>query len=389
MALRFLASWLPIVMAAGISACAAPKLARAPIDPQALEAEREIQKRIAITTAHKRQLHIERVARPLWVENAADCGHRVRYSIWGRTARLEDFSDPLVRRLMGETYQVTEDLTFSLITPGGPLDVAGAKSGDRVVSINGYRPLIEDKRQVLRDAVAAGKPFSLGVARREGVMETPMELMVFPELICAYDIHYQEGSAINAFADGDAVHILAGMLRFTESDEELAVVLAHELGHNAQRHLDAQRSNATLGTMFDLLAAAYGVNTNGQFGKIGAQAYSQDFEAEADTWGIYAMARAGLDVSNVPYFWRRMAAEHPQSINGSYRASHPSPPERFIGLEHNVKEIQTLQSQGAPLLPVTKPGPSSQPYRPDDESPGVRPGQSYDDSATARVPRRR
>jgi predicted Zn-dependent protease len=37
------------------------------------------------------------------------------------------------------------------------------------------------------------------------------------------------------------------MLRFTGKDDELAVVVAHEIAHNAMGHIDAKKKNATLG----------------------------------------------------------------------------------------------------------------------------------------------
>ena len=58
-------------------------------------------------------------------------------------------------------------------------------------------------------------------------------------------------------------------------------------------------AGAGVGLVFDILAAVAGVNTGGDFMRIGAEAgagaFSQDFEAEADYVGVYLMARGGYD----------------------------------------------------------------------------------------------
>lgn len=378
--------WLVIAAVILTSGCVAPNLARAPVDPAKLEREKNLQKKIAMQAAIARQLEIERVARPLWVKNASYCGDSTVYSIWARASVISEFDDPVMLQIMVGDYQVSDDLAFTFITPGGPVDAAGGKTGDRIFRIDGVEPRSHSAKEMLASAVQSGRPFSLAVLRPAGTQLVPVNLVVRPELSCSYGIKYREGPAINAFADGAAVYITAGMLRFTETDNELAIVLAHELGHNVQRHIDAARSNAALGSVFDILAAAYGVNTRGAFAQMGRQAYSQDFEAEADTWGVYAMARAGLPIDGVPHFWRRMAAENPGSIDGSYGSTHPSPPERFLGLEHNVREIQTLKAKGAPLHPRSS-NPGS--FASSAQSSNAPPNQQRVQERESRIPRRR
>ena len=86
------------------------------------------------------------------------------------------------------------------------------------------------------------------------------------------------------------------------------------IAHNAMGHIDAKMANAMagagVGLIFDILAAVAGVNTGGDFMRVGmnagAGAYSQSFEAEADYVGLYLMARARMAVDEVPDFWRML-----------------------------------------------------------------------------------
>ena len=148
------------------------------------------------------------------------------------------------------------------------------------------------------------------------------------ELDARLIVRYVQDSRINAFADGEAVYMMAGMMRFAENDQELALILGHELAHNVEAHISAKKVNATIGLVFDLLAAGAGVNTRGAFSQAGANSYSQDFESEADYVGLYYLARAGIEVDGAAYFWRRMAAEHkPDPVSYKGRCS-------FVSMKH-------------------------------------------------------
>lgn len=98
--------------------------------------------------------------------------------------------------------------------------------------------------------------------------------------------------------------------------------------------------------------------SNPGFAKIGASAYSQEFEAEADYVGLYLMANAGLPISDAPSFWRRMAAANPKSIKANHSSSHPSTSYRMVALEEAVREIQGKIDSGESLTPTMKKGKS-------------------------------
>jgi predicted Zn-dependent protease len=206
------------------------------------------------------------------------------------------------------------------------------------------------------DAMAvAGSPLAFSV-RRGGQTLT---YDVVPEAACDYPVLLDNQDIVNAFADGDRIYITQGMLRFLDSSGELATVVAHELAHNMMGHRTAKQTNmvagAGVGLVFDILAAVAGVNTGGDFMRIGAEAgagaFSQDFEAEADYVGVYLMARGGYEISLAPNLWRRMAIIHPASIQTNHSSTHPSTPERFIALESAVKEIRAKLAAGLPLVP--------------------------------------
>jgi predicted Zn-dependent protease len=117
-------------------------------------------------------------------------------------------------------------------------------------------------------------------------------------------------------------------------------------------HRGKKTANATVGLLFDVLGAAAGVNTRGAFSDVGARAFSQDFEREADHVGMYYLAQAGYPTEGAAQFWRRMATEHPASIRTNLSATHPATAERFIALERIATDIRDKQGRGEPLTPV-------------------------------------
>jgi predicted Zn-dependent protease len=162
---------------------------------------------------------------------------------------------------------------------------------------------------------------------------------------------------LNAHADGQDVVIYPAMVDFTKNDNHLAFVIAHEFAHNIMRHVQAQQSNVTVGTLFgavaDVAAGAAGANTQGMFSKVGSSQgmlrYSSSFEAEADYVGLYILARAGFAIEQAPDFWRIMSQAEPDSI---YIAqSHPTNPARTIAMGKTVAEIRAKQRANLPLIP--------------------------------------
>lgn len=337
--------------------CATPVTQRVKVDSVAAELEAKKQREIALASLFEDRMRLDRVAFPLLVKGVPLCGEKTRYRVGAfliNANALKEFAEA-GRSLWGLTdiVQVVE------VVPGSPAQAAGIKPGDLPVALNDWQvPVGEEavKRldEKLEELTKTGAPFTVRLIR--GGQTQAVE--VFPVKACGFKVLLSEKDDVNAYADGNNAIITRGMLRFAKDDTELALVVAHEIAHNAMGHTDKKMQNYLLGSIFDLLAAAAGVNTQGAFGKVGAAAYSQDFEAEADYVGLYMMALAGMDITNAPRFWRRMAAAHPGSIRASLAATHPATPERLLALEKTVEEINLKKAKGLALTPELKKQPS-------------------------------
>ncbi|MEQ6888608.1 M48 family metalloprotease [Halomonas sp. CS7] len=171
-----------------------------------------------------------------------------------------------------------------------------------------------------------------------------------------------ESRLLNAFAvPGGVIGVNAGLFAFAEREAELASVVAHELGHLAQRHYARGRERAeqtqipTMAAMLaGMLIAAGGGGDAGIAAAMGTQAaliqdqlrYSRRFEQEADRVGLQAMAGAGYDPDAMVEMFRAM--QRMVSLQGG------SPPE-FL-LSHPVTESRISDTQArANQTPVATP----------------------------------
>jgi hypothetical protein len=337
-----------------IGGCATPKTRPVPIDPMAQAREEALQKRLVIETQGRDQMRLMSIAWPILTAATPLCGEKTSPAVGFVAATVDDFNEEF-KDAAREFYGLTERPTVIGVVTGSPAEQAGLKRGDALISINdaavetGSKATSKLLKQ-LRAQLASGDTLRFTV-EREGQRT---ELKLTPELSCDYAVFVNPSGEVNAAADGKSIVVTKGMLRFVESDIELSTVIAHELAHNAMGHIEAQTTNYVLGSIFDILAAIYGINTQGAFGGAAATVYSKEFEAEADYVAMYALALADLPLAEAPTLWRRMAAEAGTTIKSGYGASHPGSADRFVAMEATVAEIESKRARGEELRPNLK-----------------------------------
>lgn len=153
-----------------------------------------------------------------------------------------------------------------------------------------------------------------------------------------------DNPTLNAFAaPGGQVILLRGLLEQTNSPEELAGVLAHELQHIYQRHTIKVILEQTASSL--LLTAVSGDLSGGLvWGIEGARAmgtlhYSRAHEREADIEGLHMLQAAHLDPA-------AMVAMYGSMQQGAQ--NHQAPPE-FLSTHPNMNErLAALLALAAP-----------------------------------------
>ncbi len=114
---------------------------------------------------------------------------------------------------------------------------------------------------------------------------------------------------VNAFAlPGGQIVIARGLLRFAESPDEVAGVLAHEMGHVLHRHSTAAMVEALgLAFLFGALLGDLGTGlVGGASETLVGLSFRREAEAEADERALTLLERAGLSSRGLAAFFERM-----------------------------------------------------------------------------------
>lgn len=163
-----------------------------------------------------------------------------------------------------------------------------------------------------------------------------------------WDFYIVRDSAVNAFnLPGGLIFVNSGLIAEAESLDQLAGVIAHEIGHGAARH-GTQLMTRAYG--YNLIAAlALGRNPS-QGKQIAAQllgtgiltTYSRSAEREADRLGVGYTYRAGYDPEGMEDFFGKL---------GSLRQRRPSKVEQFFSSHPLTEERVRIVGSEIARLP--------------------------------------
>lgn len=175
---------------------------------------------------------------------------------------------------------------------------------------------------------------------------------------------------INAFAaPGGFIGVNSGLILTTESESELASVLAHEIAHITQRHLARSfeaGSKYGLATAAAIIAAIILGSQGGELGQAAiaatqagsAQAqinFTRGNEEEADRIGIQTLARADFDTRSMPTFFERLqkSIRFAGSTLPEFLSTHPVTLSRIADTRNRAEQYpyrQVVDSQNYHLI---------------------------------------
>lgn len=166
----------------------------------------------------------------------------------------------------------------------------------------------------------------------------------------AWEFHLVQDNTPNAFClPGGKIVVNEGILPITKTEEGLAIVVGHEVGHAVAKHSAERLSNqmltqyggAILGTIMQNKSSEAQYIAQQVYG-LGAQygvmlPHSRRNESEADHLGLVFAAMAGYNPQAAIGFWQRMAAAGGSSTP-EFMSTHPSDETRISRIQKLMPE---------------------------------------------------
>ncbi|MET0153996.1 MAG: M48 family metallopeptidase [Candidatus Binatia bacterium] len=191
-----------------------------------------------------------------------------------------------------------------------------------------------------------------GIGQRLAENAESPEFKLYP-----YTFKVVDSSEVNAFSlPGGPVYVNLGLVELAETEDELAAVIAHEMGHVAARHATEQMTTQDL-TQLALMVTLSTVGLpplaieGTRLGYVlGMLRYSRGMETEADRLSLELLKSAGFDPHAMATMLQHIQDERrvePMLLE-RLMSSHPLPDDRVEAVEAELpKEPEDRMSHPA------------------------------------------
>jgi predicted Zn-dependent protease len=163
-------------------------------------------------------------------------------------------------------------------------------------------------------------------------------------------IHIIKSSDVNAFAlpDNNMV-IYTGLIDDAKNAEEVAGVMAHEIGHMEKNHVMKKlMKEIGVAMLFTIAGGDAGFEILKEAARVlSSTAFDRSQESEADAFAVEMMAKANIDPEHLGNFLFRLGQSHDMPEELVWVSTHPDSKERAAEINSNKKN---LKFDSKPLL---------------------------------------
>lgn len=181
----------------------------------------------------------------------------------------------------------------------------------------------------------------------------------------AWEFNLVNDNQVNAFCmPGGKIVVYEGLMNLVASEDELAVVVGHEVAHAVAKHSNERMSQQMLTEYGAQILSAAVSEKSAAIQSMAAQVYglgaqygltlpfSRKHELEADYMGLILMTIAGYNPDVAIGFWQKMSADGQQVPE--FMSTHPSDAKRIREIEKELPKIkEQLQVVPAATTPAT------------------------------------
>lgn len=177
--------------------------------------------------------------------------------------------------------------------------------------------------------------------------------------------------SINAFAmPGGFIGVHTGLILASRTESELAAVMAHEIAHVTQRHLERGLEASNRYSLPLTAAAIAAILLSGGDSQVAEAAiassmaassqmqlnYSRLHEQEADRVGMQLLVHAEFDPSGMPGFFTRLQQEYryQETALPEYLSTHPITVSRISDAQNRAVQYPNQETRNDPDYHITK-----------------------------------
>ncbi len=166
-----------------------------------------------------------------------------------------------------------------------------------------------------------------------------------------WEVNVINSNELNAYCmPGGKIMFYSGLIRqLNLSEDEIAVVMGHEIAHALREHSRAQVSQAMAAqTAIGLGAALFGLGQGSAdmagtaYQALIATRFSRNDENEADRIGLELTARAGYDPRAGVSLWQKMIKAGSGGRPPEFLSTHPTESSRVRGIEALLPTVMPL-----------------------------------------------
>ena len=150
----------------------------------------------------------------------------------------------------------------------------------------------------------------------------------------------QDDETLNAFcAPGGYIYVYTGLIKYLDTEDQLAGVMGHEIAHADKRHVT---DNLTRAYGYEALFSIFFGNDQGALAGIAKGlvnlSYSRKAEREADDFSVKYLCDTEYQANGAAGFFQKIINEGQSSAPPEFLSTHPNPDNRVESINNKARE---------------------------------------------------
>jgi predicted Zn-dependent protease len=151
----------------------------------------------------------------------------------------------------------------------------------------------------------------------------------------------ENDSVLNAFCTpGGYIYVYTGLIKFLESEDQLAGVMGHEIAHAAKRHsTDAMTRQYGIQTLLNIIFG----QDKGAVARLAVQIkelqYGRKAETEADEFSVIYLYPTEYDARGASRFFEKLLESGQTGGTPTFLSTHPDPGDRVEKIQAKFEEL--------------------------------------------------